>query len=128
MVSEATQTWFKELVRDTQQRMTALSSLQDEPEQFYGRVERDGVTVVVAPAGSLVDLELNHTAMRLGPHELAALILRNQREAVEQANRQYAAAVQEAAGPAVDVNALVERRIDAAALREAAADMDGDGR
>ncbi|GAA2672229.1 YbaB/EbfC family nucleoid-associated protein [Actinoplanes palleronii] len=123
MVSDRTQTWFRGLVQDTQQRLSALSTLQDDPERFQGRAEQDGVTAVVAPGGSLVDLTLTRAALQLGPEELAATILRTQRDAVRQANLNYAAAVQDAVGDAAggkfDVNALVEQRLDQAGLRKA---------
>ncbi|GIF10558.1 YbaB/EbfC family nucleoid-associated protein [Actinoplanes teichomyceticus] len=132
MVSDETQAWFRGLVKDTQQRLGALSSLQEDPERFQGRAEEGGVTVVVAPGGNLVDLKLTRHALQLGPDELAATILRAQRAAVRQANVSYAAAVQDAVGDAagakVDVAALVEQRLDQAGLRKAAENLEGSGR
>lgn len=123
VVSDETQEWFRGLVRDTQDRMVALTRLREDPERFQGRVERDGVAVVVAPGGNLVDLTLTPAALRLGPDDLAALIKDNQQAALRQANERYASAVQDAAGRAVDVTALVEQRLDTAGLREAAAGL-----
>jgi hypothetical protein len=106
---------FRDLVRDTQQRFGAITRLQEEPGRFRVRVERHGVAVTVAPGGGLVDLSLSSAAMRLGPDELAETILRSQREGVHEANRRYAAAVDEATGRAFDVSALVEHSIRDAA-------------
>jgi hypothetical protein len=116
MVGESTEEWFRGLVRDTQSRFGALTRLQDEPDRFRIRIERDGVTVTVAPGGSLVDLSLSPSAMRLGATDLAETILRSQREGMQEANRRYAAAVDEATGRAFDVSGLVEQRSDTAVL------------
>ncbi|MFC7275852.1 YbaB/EbfC family nucleoid-associated protein [Paractinoplanes rhizophilus] len=124
MVAESTQEWFRGLVRETQQRFGELSRLQEEPERFRARVERDGVIVHVAPGGNLVDLRLEPSAMRLGAEELAAAILRAQREGLAEANRLYAAAVDDATGRTVDVSALVTQRIDTSALRDHAEELD----
>jgi DNA-binding protein YbaB len=128
MVTETTQEWFRGLVRDTQARFGELTRLQDEPDRFRCRVERDGVTVTVAPGGSLVDLSLSSSAMRLDPQELAETILRAQREGLQEANRRYAAAVDEATGRAFDVSSLVEQRIDTTSLRDASAELEENAR
>jgi hypothetical protein len=105
-------------VRDTQARFGELSRLQEDPGRFRARVERDGVIATVAPGGNLVDLSLEPSAMRLTAEELAAAILRAQRDGLQEANRRYAAAVDEATGRAVDVSALVTQRINTAAFPE----------
>lgn len=124
MVSEATQEWFRGLVRDTQQRFGDLARLQEEPDRFRCRIERDGVTVTMAPGGSLVDLSLSPSAMRLDPAELSAIIVRAQREGTTEANRRYAAAVDEATGRAFDVSSLVEQRLDTRTLRDVADELE----
>ena len=125
MVSDATRAWFAGLVDETQRRFGALAGLQDDPQRFYGRAAlRDGVSAVTAPGGALVDLALTPASLRLAPEELSALILRAQRQATAEANRAYAAAVQDATGGSVDVSALVEHRLDAVSMREAADDLD----
>ncbi|WP_433381044.1 YbaB/EbfC family nucleoid-associated protein [Actinoplanes sp. CA-142083] len=124
MVSETTQEWFRGLVRETQARFGELSRLQEEPERFRAPVERDGVIVTVAPGGNLVGLSLEPSAMRLSAEELSAAILRAQRDGLQEANRRYAAAVDEATGRAVDVSALVTQRIDTSALRDHAEELD----
>jgi hypothetical protein len=107
VVNESKQEWFRILVRDTQSRFGALTRLQDDPARFRVQVERDGVAVTVAPGGSLVDLTLTPSAMNLPGESLAATILRCQREAMREANRRYAAAVDEATGRRFDVSGLV---------------------
>jgi hypothetical protein len=124
VVSETTQEWFRGLVRETQQRFGELSRLQEDPERFRARVSRDGVNATVAPGGNLVELSLEPSAMRLGADELAAAILRAQREGLAEANRRYAAAVDDATGRTVDVSALVTQRIDTSALRDHAEELD----
>ncbi|KUL40630.1 hypothetical protein [Actinoplanes awajinensis] len=128
MVSDATQEWFSKLVSDTQQRLGALSSLQDDPERFLGRSEQDGVTAVVAPGGNIVDLTLSRNSLLLGPEELAATILRTQREAARRADTEYAGAVQAAVGGEFDVNAILASRLDPDGLRTAAEGLAGSGR
>ena len=127
MVGETTQEWFRGLVRETQARFGELSRLQEEPERFRARVERDGVTVTVAPGGNLVDLSLEAPAMRLSADELAAAILRAQRDGLQEANRRYAAAVDEATGRTVDVSAIVEQRLDAGVLRDVSDELGESG-
>ena len=123
MISDETATWFRQLVSDTQQRLGALDRLQEHPESYYGRAElREGITAVVAPGGTPVDLTLSHSALRLDPQQLAERILHAQRQAADDANRRYAQAVDVATGHRVDVTAIVERRLDQRRIREAAGD------
>jgi hypothetical protein len=127
MVSEETLSWFRGMVADTQQRLSGLAALQEDPARFHGRVELDeGIEAVVAPGGTPVGLTLSTRALRLGPDALAAKILLAQRRAAEEANRRYAAAVGALTG--FDATALVEHRIDERRVRVASETLGEAGR
>jgi DNA-binding protein YbaB len=124
MVSDATMSWYRDLVSDTQKRLGSLGQLQQDPERFRGRVElREGIVAEAAPGGTPVGLTLSPGALRLGPEVLADLILKALRQAGDEANRRYAAAVDDATGGAADVTGLLERRIDERRIREAASEL-----
>ena len=73
MASDGTLAWFRGLVADTQQRLSGLADLQEEPERFHGRaiLEEDGIEAVMAPGGTPVGLTLGQRSLRLGPDRLA---------------------------------------------------------
>jgi hypothetical protein len=126
VVGDGTLTWFRGLVADTQQRLSGLADLQEEPERFHGRaiLEEDGIEAVMAPGGTPVGLTLGQRSLRLGPDRLAERILRAQRLAAEDANRKYATAVAEVSGMDPSRLAFDGRRAREAADELGAAERD----
>lgn len=113
-MNEATYDWYRNMVEQTQRRMSALTELNEDPQRFHGTAESpEGIVATAAPNGAPVDLKISHLAMRLGPVELADAILRTQRTAAANAAERYSQALQDA------VPDGVMGRFDTASVREA---------
>ena len=92
---ETSSEWLRRVQQESVERLEAVQRMQQQLAVTVGRAEtRSGdVRVAVNPAGALVELELEASALRQEPDQLAASILALAAEATRRATQSMAEVV-----------------------------------
>lgn len=107
-------------IRETGERVAAQVR-KNGPVTGRASAPDGSITVITGPGGRLVELKIEHAALRLRPEQLAAELVRLAAQATREANARAHRSVAPVVGPAV-TESLTELGI-----RPGAADEDGGG-